>query len=123
MIKTILVVEDYDDARYLIKVMLQMLGHRVVEATDGREAVEFAQRDHPDLILMDLSLPLMDGVTATRLIREMEDVSVSDVPVVCVTAHSEKYRDEALKAGANLVVRKPVDMDDLKPILSQYLFM
>lgn len=121
MVKTILVVEDYDDARYLIKVMLQMLGHRVVEATDGREAVEFAQREHPDLILMDLSLPLMDGVTATKLIREMDEVS--EVPVVCVTAHSEKYRDEALRAGANLVVRKPVDMDDLKPILSQYLFM
>lgn len=119
MPKTILVVEDYDDARYLLKFMLQMLGHRVVEATDGREAVECVKQDPPDLILMDLALPIMDGVTATKIIKGI-DVA-SDVPIVCVTAHSEKYRDEALQAGANLVVRKPVDMDDLKPILSQYL--
>ncbi|HZH33457.1 MAG TPA: response regulator [Pyrinomonadaceae bacterium] len=119
MTKTILVVEDYDDARYLIRVMLQMLGHRVIEAIDGREAIECVQRERPDLILMDLALPIMDGVTATRHIRAME--GVSDVPVVCVTAHSEKYRDEALKAGANQVVRKPVDMDDLRPILAHYL--
>lgn len=120
MAKTILVVEDYDDARYLIKVMLQMLGHRVVEATDGREALEHVKKEHPDLILMDLSLPLVDGVTATRMIRELD--GASDIPVVCVTAHSEKYREEAIKAGANMVVRKPVDLDDLKPILTQYLY-
>ena len=119
MPKTILVVEDYDDARYLIKFMLQMLGHRVVEATDGREAVECVMRERPDLILMDLALPIMDGVTATKAIREMDEVS--EIPVVCVTAHNEKYRNEAIQAGANMVVRKPVDMDDLKPILSQYL--
>ena len=120
MAKTILVVEDYDDARYLIKVMLQMLGHRVIEATDGREALEYVKAERPDLILMDLSLPLVDGVTATRMIRELE--SSADIPIVCVTAHSEKYREEAIKAGADMVVRKPVDLDDLKPILSQYLF-
>lgn len=119
MPKTILVVEDYDDARQLIKVMLQMLGHRVIEATDGREAIEAVKREKPDLILMDLALPIMDGVAATRRIREMD--GVSEIPVVCVTAHSEKYRDEAIKAGANQIVRKPVDMEDLKPILSQYL--
>jgi CheY-like chemotaxis protein len=119
MAKTILVVEDYDDARHLIKVMLQMLGYRVIEATDGREAIECVQRERPDLILMDLALPMMDGVTATKLIREMD--GISEVPVVCVTAHSEKYRHEALEAGANQVVRKPIDMDDLKPLLSQYL--
>jgi CheY-like chemotaxis protein len=119
MPKTILVVEDYDDARYLIKIMLQMLGHNVIEATDGREALEYAQEKRPDLILMDLALPVMDGVTATKQIRQLD--GMADVPVVCVTAHSEKYRDEALQAGANLVVRKPVDMDDLRPILSQYL--
>ena len=120
MAKTILVVEDYDDARYLIKVMLQMLGHTVAEATDGREAVEYVKNSRPDLILMDLSLPLMDGVTATKIIRGLE--GVSDVPVVCVTAHSEKYREAAIEAGANMVVRKPVDMDDLRPILMQYLY-
>ena len=120
MAKMILVVEDYDDARYLIRVMLQMLGYRVVEATDGYEALECVKGERPDLILMDLSLPLMDGVTATKHIRELE--GVSDVPVVCVTGHSEKYREAALEAGANLVMRKPIDMDDLRPILSQYLF-
>ena len=119
MPKVILVVEDYDDARYLMRFMLQMLGHTVIEATDGREAVECAKREKPDLILMDLALPIMDGVTATRLIRESDELS--EVPVVCVTAHREKYRDEAIQAGANMVVRKPIDMDDLKPILLQYL--
>lgn len=118
MVKTILVVEDYDDARQLLKVMLQMLGYRVVEATDGREAVEFVQKERPDLILMDLALPIMDGVTATRKIREME--GNEDVPVVCVTAHCEKYRNDALEAGANQVLRKPIDMDSLRPVLSDY---
>lgn len=121
MAKTILVVEDYDDARQLLKVMLQMLGYRVVEATDGREAVEYVKKERPDLILMDLALPLMDGVTATKLIREMEG-DISEVPVVCVTAHSEKYRTEALEAGANQVLRKPVDMDSLRPVLSEYFY-
>lgn len=120
MAKTILVVEDYDDARQLIKVMLQMLGYRVVEATDGREALEYAQRERPDLILMDLALPIMDGVTATKKIREMD--AVADVPVVCVTAHCEKYRNDALEAGANQVVRKPIDMDALRPILATFLY-
>ncbi len=119
MPKTILIVEDYDDTRHLIRFMLQMLGHRVVEATDGREAVECAQKEHPDLILMDLGLPIMDGVAATQQIRTID--GISDIPVICVTAHCEKYRKEALLAGANLVVRKPVDMEDLKPILSEYL--
>lgn len=120
MMKTILVVEDYDDARQLLKVMLQMLGYRVVEATDGREALDYVKKERPDLILMDLALPLMDGVTTTKMIRQTE--GVSDVPVVCVTAHCEKYRNEALEAGANKIVRKPIDMDALKPLLSEYLY-
>jgi CheY-like chemotaxis protein len=120
MAKTILVVEDYDDARQLVKVMLQMLGYRVIEATDGREALESAQRENPDLILMDLALPIMDGVTATKRIREMN--GLADVPVVCITAHCEKYRKEALEAGANQVVRKPIDIDALRPILAQFLY-
>jgi two-component system, cell cycle response regulator DivK len=81
----ILVAEDYDDTRSLIRMLLQTKGHRVVEAVNGREVVELAARERPDLILMDLNMPVMDGVEATRRLRARPEVS--DVPVVAVTAH------------------------------------
>src|SRR5688572_15931915 len=84
---TVLLVEDYDDSRYMIKRLLEMSGeYRVVEAVNGQEAVEIAQRQCPDIILMDLNLPHMDGLTATRLIRDSK-VECRDMKIIALTAH------------------------------------
>ncbi|MGI8565315.1 MAG: response regulator, partial [Pyrinomonadaceae bacterium] len=68
--QTVLVVEDYDDNRLMLKTLLERRGYSVLEAVNGEEAVEMAQREHPDLILMDINLPLLDGFVATQYIRQ-----------------------------------------------------
>lgn len=114
---TVLVVEDFDETRFMIKVSLELSGYRVVEATNGLEAVEVAQREHPDLVLMDIGLPLMDGFTATRRIRE--DRELSKVPIVVVSAHATpEYRVKALAAGCTEYLTKPIDFERLKKVLA-----
>src|SRR5687767_6696898 len=91
----ILVVDDHGDTRIFLRRLLENHGYRVAEAADGRQAVEAARHECPDLILMDLNLPGVDGVEATRLIRELKDMC--HVPVIAVTAHdSEEYRRSAI---------------------------
>lgn len=121
MRKIILVVEDYDDSRELIKYMLESLGHQVLEATNGSEAVEYARQEHPDLILMDIAMPIMDGIAATRAIRESTEDNLAHVPIICLTAHINSYLQEALDAGCNEVVGKPINMLALQPLVQQYL--
>src|SRR5919202_1243924 len=82
---TILVVEDNDDTRLVMKMVLESNDYRVAEATNGEEAIEVALRERPDLILMDLQMPVLDGLAATRRIREQPELC--NVPVVAVTAH------------------------------------
>jgi CheY-like chemotaxis protein len=119
---TILLVEDYDDSRFILKRMLEMGGEfRVVEAASGQEAVEIACRDCPDLILMDLNLPQMDGLTTTRQIRECTE-ACKDVPVIAITAHDTYgMRDAAREAGCNAYVTKPIDFDELERVIRQTL--
>lgn len=121
MRKIILVVEDYDDSRELIKFMLESLGHQVLEATNGSEAVEYARQEHPDLILMDIAMPIMDGIAATKAIRELNEDKLAHVPIICLTAHINSYLQEALDAGCNEVVGKPINMLALQPLVQQYL--
>ena len=117
--KTILLVEDFDDSRYMMRMLLEMRGYRVIEAKNGREAVECAERECPDLILMDLSLPLIDGLTATKLIRKLE--RLCDVPIIAVTAHDKaEFFDAALKAGCNSYLTKPIDFNNLETVIGQY---
>jgi CheY-like chemotaxis protein len=116
---TILLVDDNDDTREFMRIWLEDLHFYVVEATDGREAVECTKQTHPDLILMDIGMPIMDGVTATMHIRELEEGR--SVPVVAVTAHSSWYCEEALKAGCNRVISKPIDPDSLNKVITHYL--
>lgn len=96
-----------------------MDGYRVVEAANGREAVEFAERECPDLILMDLSLPEMDGLTATKLIRKLE--GMCDTPIIALTAHdAAQFHKAAIAAGCNEYVTKPVDFDSLGKVVGQF---
>ena len=114
---TFLVVEDFEDSRFMMRQLLEMAGHRVVEATDGEEAVKMALVEHPELILMDLSLPKLDGLAATRKIRRH-----SHVPIVAVSAHDSKgTRTEALAAGCDEYVTKPIDFEQLSALLTRLL--
>jgi two-component system cell cycle response regulator DivK len=115
-----LVVEDFEDSRFMMRRLLEMAGYDVVEASDGQQAVELAVQEQPALILMDLSLPKLDGLAATRLIRQHR--AVSKIPIVAVSAHdSPESRSEALEAGCDEYVTKPIDFDQLYSLLKRFL--
>ena len=109
---TILVVDDYSDNRTLLSAWLRAKGFKVVEAQDGKEGVRQASRAHPDLILMDLAMPELDGVEATRQIRER--MSFSKTPIFAITAYGTyDVTQDALAAGCNEVLAKPLDLESL----------
>ena len=117
---TVMVVEDFEDNRFMMRRLLEMSGYRVLEAVNGEEAVELAYRERPQLILMDLSLPQLDGLAATRRIRQYPDMK--DVPIVAVSAHdTADFHADALAAGCNDYVTKPIDFDQLEALLSRLL--
>ena len=116
----ILVVEDFEDSRFMMRRLLEMAGYSVVEASDGEQAVELAVQERPAVILMDLSLPKLDGLAATRQIRQHR--RVSKIPIVAVSAHdSAESRSEALEAGCDEYVTKPIDFDQLDRLLKRLL--
>jgi CheY-like chemotaxis protein len=119
MPKTILLVEDYDDCRAMMRFILEEWGYRVIEAGNGHDAVELVKEELPDLILMDMSMPEVDGLAATRRIKQI--ANADEIPVICVTAHGHYYEDKAIEAGCEEVVAKPVDFENLGEIVSQYL--
>ena len=120
MVKKVLIVEDYEDTREFMKILLESYGYKVIEAADGIEAIDRVKQYHPDLILMDISLPVVDGLTATRAIREFDEES-KKVPIIAVTAFGKNYYHKAIEAGCNDLIDKPVDFDSLEPILRSYL--
>jgi len=117
---TIMVVEDFDDTRQLIAVELRSEGYEVVEVSDGREAVEAVRRRCPDLVLLDLSLPGCDGLSAAFRMREVG--AMCQVPIVACTAHDAAlHRDAALAAGCDEYLTKPLDMGRLKEVVGRLL--
>ena len=118
--KKVLIAEDYADVRQMMKIMVEFYGFEAIEASDGHEAVEKTIKSHPDMVLMDISMPVMDGLAATEAIRKSE--SSYSVPIIAVTAYGDLYREQAKEAGCNKVVAKPINFDDLKPLLDEYLF-
>jgi len=118
--RRIMVVEDYDDTRMLLKQGLEMLGYSVLEASNGQEAVDIADRERPDLILMDLDLPILDGIAATQQIRQQQHMD--SVPIVAVTAYPLSYsRVKAFAKGCNEYMPKPIDMSELARVVNRYL--
>ena len=112
----VLIVEDHDDTREMLRILIEMKGCRVMEACDGLEAVEIARREHPTLILMDGSLPLLDGLGATRLIRE--DPLLREISIISLNGWgSPVYHEAALAAGCNDCLEKPIDFDKLESYL------
>ena len=121
---TVLIVDDYDDVRPLIRRWLEDFGCRVVEAAGGKEAIEVAEREHPDLILMDLFMPEVDGFAAALRIRK--DVKLKDVPIVAISAYGELGIDIQLKidpqaVGFNEYVPKPFGPEQLKELLERFV--
>lgn len=109
--KKILIVEDVEWNRDLLVQLLEG-DYEVVQAEDGRQGLDMAQAEHPDLILMDLSLPQMDGWELAASIRGTEDIR--DVPIIAVTAHAMAGDEErAMEAGCNDYITKPIDEDEL----------
>lgn len=117
--KLILIVEDYEDARGFMKLLIESYGYEVIEAADGIEAIDRFKHFHPDLILMDISLPVVDGLTATKAIREF--IGGAKIPIIAVTAFGKKYLKRAMDAGCNDLIDKPVDFEVLEPVLNHYL--
>jgi CheY-like chemotaxis protein len=118
--RTIMIVEDYDDTRILLRRVLERLGYTVLEASNGQEAVEIADREHPDLILMDLDLPILDGIAATQRIRKQPEME--KVPIVAVTAYPMSYTHvKAFAKGCNEYMAKPIDTTELERLVTRYL--
>ena len=116
----VLLVEDTEDNRFMMRRLLEMSGYQVVEATNGEEAVKVARNESPRLILMDLSLPVIDCLAATRLIRKLPHCQKT--PIIAVSAHdSSDFQVDALNAGCNSYITKPIDFNELEDLIAQLL--
>lgn len=118
--RTILVVDDFDDTRLLLKTWLQRKGFNVVEAENGNQAVRAAQEVRPDLIIMDMHMPELDGLAATRKIRGMKELD--SIPVVAVSAYgAQQFRADALAAGCSEYVSTPFEPENLETVIRSFL--
>jgi CheY-like chemotaxis protein len=116
----ILLVEDNDINRDMVSRRLQRRGFAVVTAIDGTQAVDMARSEKPDVILMDMSLPVMDGWEATRQIKN--DSNIKRIPVIGLTAHAMVGdREQALNAGCDDYATKPVDFEKLVGLIGRLL--
>src|SRR5687767_1919846 len=116
----ILLVDDYEDALDIYRDYLSYRGYRVIVARNGAEAVAMAQERRPNLVLLDLRMPVLSGLDAVRLLRS--DRSFDDCPVVALTAHAlEEQRLEALRAGFDEVIAKPCLPDELAEAVTRIL--
>lgn len=116
----VLVVEDHEDTRVMLRTMLELRGYRVAEAVDGEEGVLLARRERPRVVIMDATLPRLDGLAATRRIRS--DAALAHVPVVFLSGHAQPgFRAEALDAGGTDFLVKPVVLEDLAAVLERHL--
>jgi CheY-like chemotaxis protein len=115
--RTILVVDDFDDTRLLLRTWLERRGFRVIEAENGLEAIDQAETESPDLIIMDMQMPQLDGLSATRRIRDLK--SLDSIPIVAVSAYgADQFREQALAAGCDEYVSTPFEPATLEGIIS-----
>jgi len=120
MSKRILIVEDQEDNRAILRDVLSTAGYELLEATNGQEGVELAQQERPDLILMDIQLPVIDGYEATRRIKS--DAALGAIPIIAVTSYALSGDEaRARTAGCDGYVAKPFSPRELLAMLREYL--
>lgn len=119
MPQTILIADDHDDNRELLQLLLIGAGYDVKEAKDGAECLTLAISERPDLIVMDLSMPVLDGWGVFRELKT--DDRTHDIPCMAVTAHAELNRDQALDTGFNAYVSKPFSSELLLKTVASLL--
>ena len=116
----ILIVEDNEMNRDMLSRRLERRGFTVVMAVDGQQGVDMARSERPDLVLMDMSLPVMDGWTATRTIKD--DAELQTIPVIALTAHAmEGDREKAMAAGCDDYDTKPIELPRLLEKIGKFL--
>jgi len=119
-VKKILVVEDYEDTLAMMRIFLKMNGYQVLEATNGKDAIETASRELPDLILMDISLPLVNGIETTRILKAIAETKHIPVLVITVRSNNPSMCNQAIEAGAIECFGKPVDLELLTNAVKKY---
>jgi CheY-like chemotaxis protein len=118
---TVLIADDFADTRAMLRQMLETHDYRVVEAANGQEAVEMAQRACPNLILMDLNMPLVDGLSAATQIRECKG-RCRNVPILAITAFDTYgMKEAALEAGCDEYITTPFDLGEFNKVLRRLL--
>jgi len=118
MAKRILLVEDSTDTRLMERTMLEQFGYEVDEARDGYEAIEKAKANPPDLILMDVAMPHLDGFKATRILQTSP--VLANIPVIAITAY-RNFTEKAIESGCAAIVYKPLDIVELKHVVDSFL--
>jgi CheY-like chemotaxis protein len=120
MSRKILVIEDNDRNRKLVKILLEANNYDVIEARTGEEALACLQDSKPDLILLDIQLPNMDGLALTRMLKS--DQKTRDIPIVAVTAYAMKGdKERVLEAGCDAYISKPIDTRELPVIVADFI--
>jgi len=116
----ILIVDDNRDSRELVAKILQKRGYKIIEALDGEDALQKAEQERPSLILMDISLPKLDGYEVTRRLKSLD--AFRDTPIIALTAHAMKGdREKALSAGCRDYMSKPINIRELPDRVQRYL--
>jgi CheY-like chemotaxis protein len=120
---TVLLAEDSQDTRAMLKRAFELKGYKVLEAEDGQEALDMARRYRPSLIVIDLNMPVLDGLEAVKNFREMEGPG-DQVPIVAITAYDVPgMEDAALETGCDRYLRKPLDLEELDRALRGFGFV
>jgi two-component system cell cycle response regulator DivK len=108
---TILIAEDYDDNRELLRLVLSSVGYEICEARNGHECLRMAKENPPDLVMVDLSMPGLDGWGVVRELRA--DAATVNIPCIAVTAHTDRDRQRALETGFDAFVGKPYKTEEM----------
>jgi two-component system, cell cycle response regulator DivK len=120
---TVLVAEDSEDTRIMLKRAFELKGYRVFEAEDGQQALEMARRYRPSLIVIDLNMPVLDGLEAVKNFRELE-AETEHVPIIAITAYDVYGMEEAaLETGCSLYLSKPLDLEEFDRALKNLGFI
>jgi two-component system, cell cycle response regulator DivK len=117
--KTVLIVEDYEDIRSMLKYFVERADYNVIEAEDGYGALEALKHDHPDLIFMDLAMPGLDGFATTQIIRSWKEFA--DIPIIGLTSFDRAFHEKGLESGCTQVYDKSTPINQLKGLLQLHL--